>query len=100
MSKADFATRESIANLIINRVKLYPNKAIIEGIVPVVPDVLSSAHRGAPPTFNLYFVSNIHFPQEFVLKNCSIRWLYLRGRWQGRLRLRHAGCRPHRVRDG
>ena len=48
MSKADFATRESIANLIINRVKLNPNKAIIEGIVPVVPDVLSSAHRSAP----------------------------------------------------
>ncbi|MCL5429659.1 MAG: recombinase family protein [Chloroflexi bacterium] len=48
MSKADFATRESIANLIINRVMLYPKKAVVEGIVPVVPDVLSSAHRGAP----------------------------------------------------
>jgi hypothetical protein len=39
--------RETIANLIINRVKLYPDKAVVEGIVPVVPDVLSSAHRRA-----------------------------------------------------
>jgi site-specific DNA recombinase len=48
MSQADFATRESIANLVINRVKLYPDKAVVEGIVPVLPDVLSSAHRCAP----------------------------------------------------
>ncbi len=48
MARADFSTRESIANLIINRVKLYPDKAVVEGIVPIVPDVLSSAHRSAP----------------------------------------------------
>jgi site-specific DNA recombinase len=49
MARADFATRHKIANLLINRVKLYPDKAVVEGIVPVVPDVLSSAHRRAPP---------------------------------------------------
>jgi site-specific DNA recombinase len=48
MARADFATRESIANLIINRVKLYPEKAVVEGIVPVVPDVLNSAQHASP----------------------------------------------------
>ncbi|MEX1248633.1 MAG: recombinase zinc beta ribbon domain-containing protein [Anaerolineales bacterium] len=48
MSQATFATRESIANLLINRVKLYPNTVVVEGIVPVVPDMLSAAHRRLP----------------------------------------------------
>ncbi len=47
MSQADFATRENIANLLINRVKLYPGKAVVEGIIPVVPDVLSFAQHVA-----------------------------------------------------
>jgi site-specific DNA recombinase len=35
MAKADFATREKLVNLLVNSVKLYPNKAIVEGIIPV-----------------------------------------------------------------
>ena len=48
MGQADFAARKNIANLLINRVKLYPDKAIVEGVVPVVPDVLSSAQHATP----------------------------------------------------
>ena len=35
MSKADFTTKAKIANLLINRVKLYPYRAVVEGNIPV-----------------------------------------------------------------
>lgn len=39
MKKADKQTKEKLANLLINRVKLFPDKAVVEGIIPV--DALS-----------------------------------------------------------
>jgi site-specific DNA recombinase len=35
MPNADFATREKLVKFLINSVTLYPNKAIVEGIIPV-----------------------------------------------------------------
>lgn len=35
MRKADNPTKEKLANLLINRVKLFPDKAVVEGIIPV-----------------------------------------------------------------
>lgn len=43
MHKADKQTKVKIANLLINRVKLFPDKAVVEGIVPV--DALKKAPR-------------------------------------------------------
>jgi len=43
MANADHQTREKLANLLINRVVLYPDKARVEGNIPIVNDVLSSA---------------------------------------------------------
>jgi len=40
MNNAGIATKQTIANLLINRVKLYPNKAVVEGTVPLHPDAL------------------------------------------------------------
>ena len=48
MDKADFKTKEKIANLLINRVMLYPDKAVVEGIIPVGPYALSSATHASP----------------------------------------------------
>lgn len=48
MSKADFATKAKIANLLIKRVKLFPDKAIVEGFIPIDPDALAKSHRQAP----------------------------------------------------
>ena len=48
MSKADAATRQTIANLLINRVKLFPTKAVVEGIIPTYPDALVPAQHAAP----------------------------------------------------
>lgn len=46
MAKADFSTREKLINLLINSVTLYPNKAIIEGNIPIPQgDVLSQPIR-------------------------------------------------------
>lgn len=48
MYKADFVTKEKIANLLINRVKLFPEKAIIEGVIPIDKDALNRSHQSAP----------------------------------------------------
>jgi site-specific DNA recombinase len=47
MNKADFPTKAKIANLLIKRVKLFPEKAIVEGYIPIDLDALSNSHRGA-----------------------------------------------------
>ncbi len=38
MAKADFPTREKLANLLINSVTLYQNKAVVSGNIPVSSD--------------------------------------------------------------
>ena len=48
MSKADASTKQTIANLLINRVKLYPTKAVVEGTIPTHPDVLVPSQHTAP----------------------------------------------------
>lgn len=48
MSKADAATKQTIANLLINRVKLYPNKAVVEGIIPLDRDALVPSKHASP----------------------------------------------------
>ena len=48
MSKADFATKAKIANLLIKRVNLFPDKAIVEGFIPIDPDALNKSHRKVP----------------------------------------------------
>jgi len=47
MANADFATREKLVKLLINSVKLYPNKAIVEGIIPVasIDALITSNHK-------------------------------------------------------
>ena len=48
MAKADFQTREKIANLLINRVALYANKARVEGNIPFHPDALITSNHASP----------------------------------------------------
>ncbi|NOH10519.1 MAG: recombinase family protein [Chloroflexi bacterium] len=48
MSKADFSTREKIANLLINRVTLKADRAIVEGNIPIDPDALVPAKHASP----------------------------------------------------
>ena len=48
MSKAEASTKQTIANLLINRVKLYPNKAIIEGIIPLDKYALTPSKHATP----------------------------------------------------
>jgi len=36
MSKADFANREKLVNLLVNSVTLYPHKAVVKGNIPVI----------------------------------------------------------------
>jgi site-specific DNA recombinase len=48
MGKADFQTREKIANLLINRVALYPDKARVEGNIPFHPDALVPSNHASP----------------------------------------------------
>ncbi len=48
MEKADFQTREKIANLLINRVALYPDKARVEGNIPFHPDALVPSNHASP----------------------------------------------------
>ncbi len=44
MAHADFSKREKLVNLLINSVTLYPNKAVVEGNIPVIQgDVLSQS---------------------------------------------------------
>jgi hypothetical protein len=47
MANADFATREKLVNLLVNSVKLFPSKAVVEGIIPVTSvDALVPSNRG------------------------------------------------------
>lgn len=49
MAKSDFAIREKLANLLINSVTLYKNKAIVKGNVPVIKgDVLNPSNQREP----------------------------------------------------
>jgi len=48
MSKADFATKAKIANLLIDRVKLYPDRAIVEGAIPIDHYALEPAKHASP----------------------------------------------------
>ncbi len=48
MSKADAATKQTIANLLINRVKLFPEKAVVEGIIPLDNYALVPSKHAAP----------------------------------------------------
>ncbi len=48
MSKADASTKQTIANLLINRVKLYPQKAVVEGIIPLDRDALIPSKHASP----------------------------------------------------
>src|SRR5690606_2457123 len=48
MSKADASTKQTIANLLINRVKLYPTKAVVEGIIPLDTDALVPSKHATP----------------------------------------------------
>jgi hypothetical protein len=56
IAKADFATKEKLANLLINSVTLYPKKAVVEGNIPVIqtdvlnPSALRPAHIVFPGT--------------------------------------------------
>jgi len=56
MAKANFATKEKLANLLINSVTLYPKKAVVEGNIPVIqtdvlnPSALRPAHIVFPGT--------------------------------------------------
>ncbi len=46
MAKADFATREKLANLLINSVTLHKDRAIVKGNIPVIRgDVLNPSNR-------------------------------------------------------
>jgi site-specific DNA recombinase len=51
MSKADFVTRAKIANLLINRVKLYPDRAVVEGNIPVGDYALRTSSYASPVVF-------------------------------------------------
>lgn len=54
MAKTDFATREKLANLLVNSVTLFPDKARIEGNIPVTKlDVLTRADKLSRPTFSI-----------------------------------------------
>jgi len=45
MTNEDFATREKLANLLINSVTLHADKAIVKGNIPVTKgDVLNPTH--------------------------------------------------------
>ncbi len=46
MRKADKPTKEKLANLLISRVKLFPDKALVEGVIPV--DALQTPHDWRP----------------------------------------------------
>ena len=49
MSKANFQTREKLANLLIDRVTLHPEKAIMEGNIPISnDDALIPWNRSSP----------------------------------------------------
>ena len=47
MAKADFEKKQKIANLLVNSVTLFPNRAVVEGIIPVSSvDALIPSNRG------------------------------------------------------
>lgn len=48
MSEADASSKQTIANLLINRVKLYPNKAVVEGIIPLDNYALVPSKHASP----------------------------------------------------
>ena len=49
MAKADFATKQKLVNLLVNSVTLHPNKAVVEGNIPVAPsDALVPTHHVVP----------------------------------------------------
>jgi hypothetical protein len=45
LAKANFPTGEKIANLLLNRFTLYPEKAIAEGDIPSNADVLAQSRH-------------------------------------------------------
>ena len=45
MAKANFATKQTLDNLLVNSVTLHPDKAIVEGNIPLAPDALVSSHH-------------------------------------------------------
>lgn len=53
MSKADASTKQTIANLLINRVKLYPAKALVEGVIPLDRYALNPSKHAAPTPLSL-----------------------------------------------
>ena len=67
MAKADFATREKLANLLINSVVLHKDKAIIAGNIPVTKtDVLNPSN----PRTGLYS------PCRANLVSCTLCFRY------------------------
>ena len=48
MRKADVSTKRTIADLLINRVKLYPERAIVEGIIPLDNYALVPSKHASP----------------------------------------------------
>jgi hypothetical protein len=51
MVKADFPTREKLVNILVNSVKLFPSKAVVEGIIPVTSvDALVPSNRVSKKT--------------------------------------------------
>jgi hypothetical protein len=47
MAKADFEKKQKIVNLLVNSVTLFPNRAVVEGIIPVSSvDALIPSNRG------------------------------------------------------
>ena len=54
MAQADFKTKTKLANLLINRVSLYQDRAIVKGNIPVVEnDALITSHLDAPRFLSL-----------------------------------------------
>ncbi len=64
MARADFTKREKLVNLLVNSVTLYPNKALVEGNIPVIQgDVLSTASQWLPLLFQHLFISSAARPE-------------------------------------
>ncbi len=49
IAKADFSTREKLVNLLVNSVSLYPDRAVVQGNIPIIQgDVLIPANLWSP----------------------------------------------------
>jgi hypothetical protein len=88
MAKADFSKREKIANLLINSVTLYTEKAVVKGNVPVIRgDVLNLSNVAS----SFFYISSIvharphagnancglqeHMLHEVLTKKTAITWV-------------------------